>query len=96
MKIRSVAHRALRRFMEHDNASGLAPSIVEKVRNILTFIQEMEGPQELHDIPSWKAHKLIGARRGTWSLSVTHNWRITFKIAQNKKEIFDLNLEDYH
>ena len=96
MKIRNVVHRGLRRFMQHNDASGLAPSVVEKVRNILTFLQEMEGAQELRDVPSWKAHQLAGDRKGTWSLTVTRNWRITFRIDPVTGEILDLDYEDYH
>ena len=96
MKIRNVIHRGLRRFIERDDASGLAPSVIEKVRNILSFLQEMENAQELRDIPSWKAHQLSGDRRGTWSLAVTPNWRITFRIDQSQGEILDLSFEDYH
>jgi proteic killer suppression protein len=96
MKFKNVVHRGLRRFIQHDDASGLPPHLVEKVRNILTFLQEMESTQELHDIPSWKAHWLSGNRKGTWSLAVTHNWRITFRIDQIQGEIIDLDYEDYH
>jgi len=96
MKIRNVVHRGLRRFVQRNDASGLAAPVVERVRNILTFLQEMEDAQELHDVPSWKAHQLTGDRRGTWSLTVTGNWRITFRIDQSEGEILDLNYEDYH
>ncbi len=96
MKIRNVVHRGLRRFIQHNDASGLAPTVVEKVRNILTFLQEMEDAQELRDIPIWNAHQLTGDRKGIWSLTVTRNWRITFKIDQAEGEILDLNYEDYH
>ena len=96
MKIRNVLHRGLRRFIQHNDASGLAPAVVERVRNVLTFLQEMEDTHELRDIPSWKAHQLTGDRKGIWSLTITRNWRITFRIDQIKGEIFDLNYEDYH
>ena len=96
MKIRNVVHRGLRRFIQRNDASGLAPSVVEKVRNILTLLQEMEDAQELRDVPSWKAHQLTGDRRGTWSLTVTRNWRITFRIDPIEGEILDLDYEDYH
>jgi len=96
MRIRNVAHRGLRRFIHRNDASGLAPSVVEKVRNILTFLQEMEDVRELRDIPNWNAHQLAGDRKGTWSLTVTRNWRITFRIDQAEGEIFDLDYEDYH
>lgn len=52
--------------------------------------------KELRDIPSWNAHPLTGDRKGTWSLTVTRNWRITFGIDQANKEIADLDYEDYH
>jgi len=55
----------------------LSPPVIEKVRNIVTFLQEMEDARELRDIPGWKAHQLAGNRKGTWSLTVTRNWRIT-------------------
>ena len=63
MKIRNVAHRGLKRFIQHNDASGLNPSVVEKVRNIMTFLQEMEDVHELRDLPSWNAHQLTGGAR---------------------------------
>jgi len=58
------------------------------------FLQEMEREDELRMVPSWKAHQLVGSRKGTWSLSVTRNWRLTFRVDNNW--IVDLNYEDYH
>jgi len=96
VKIRNVVHRGLRRFIQRNDPSGLAAAIVEKVRNILTFLQEMEDAQELRDVPSWKVHQLTGDRKGTWRLTVTRNWRITFRIDPTEGEIFDLDYQDYH
>ena len=96
MKIRNVIHRGLRRFIERDDASGLSPAVVEKVRNIVTFLQEMEDARELRDVPSWRVHQLTGDRKGTWSLTVTRNWRLTFRIDRTEGEILDLDYEDYH
>jgi plasmid maintenance system killer protein len=42
----------------------------------------------------WRIHQLIGDRVGTWSISVSGNWRITF-ITEGET-IRDLDLEDYH
>jgi proteic killer suppression protein len=67
---------------------------VDKLRKILAFLDAMQEPQELRDLPVWKAHVLTGARKGTWSLHVSRNWRMTFRIEDD--EITDLNLEDYH
>ena len=35
-------------------------------------------------------------RKGTWSLRVTRNHRLTFRIDTAEREICDVNLEDFH
>ena len=96
MKIRNVVHKGLRRFIEDNDASGLQPAVVEKVRRIVTFLQDMEREDEIRAVRSWKAHVLTGDRKGIWSLFVTKNWRLTFRIDQAEIEIVDLDYEDYH
>ncbi|GAA3687945.1 type II toxin-antitoxin system RelE/ParE family toxin [Acetobacter lovaniensis] len=91
-----MVHKGLRRFIEDDDATGLQAAIVPKVRRIVTFLQDMEREDERRTVPSWKAHQLTGDRKGTWSLFVTKNWRITFRIDQTEIEIIDLDYEDYH
>lgn len=96
MKIRNVIHKGLRRFIDGDEASGLPAAVILKLRKIISFLQEMERESELRNVPSWRAHQMTGDRKGTWSLFVTKNWRITFKIDQAEVEIIDLDYEDYH
>jgi proteic killer suppression protein len=96
MKIRNVLHKGLRRFIENDDKSGIQPAVAEKLRRMISFLQDMGKETELKAVPSWKAHQLTGDRKGTWSLFVTKNWRLTFRIDQNEIEIIDLNYEDYH
>jgi len=96
MIIRSVKHRGLRRLIEDDDASGLNAQSVNKIRNIIAFLQDMEREEEVYSVPSWKAHQLTGDRKGTWSLFVTRNWRITFRIAREALAIVELDFEDYH
>ena len=96
MRIRNVVHKGLRRFIEHDDASGLQPAVVEKVRRIISFLQDMAREDEMRTVPAWKAHLLTGSRKGTWSLFVTKNWRMTFRINADEIEIIDLDYEDYH
>lgn len=96
MKIRNVLHNGLRRFIEKDDASGLQPAVVPKLRVMISFLQDMGREEELRAVSSWKAHLLTGDRKGTWSLFVTKNWRLTFRIDRQEIEIVDLNYEDYH
>ena len=45
-------------------------------------------------LPGWRVHRLSGDRRNDWSVSVSGNWRITFREADGY--IDRLDLEDYH
>ena len=96
VKIQSIVHKGLKRLYAGDNAKGVPPDTVDKLRNMLAFLDDMEEPEELRALSSWKAHTLTGDRKGTWSLSVTRNRRLTFRIDTAEQEICDLNLEDYH
>ena len=82
--------------MEDDSTAALQPAVVPKLRRILSFLQDMAREEELLTVPAWKAHRLAGDRKEVWSLSVTRNWRITFRIHRDRDEIVDLDYEDYH
>ena len=95
MKIRSFAHKGLKRLYEEDNTRGVPPDTVGKLRKMFAFLDGMQEAEELRALPTWKVHMLTGDRKATWSLSVTRNRRLTFHI-DDDREICDVNLEDYH
>jgi proteic killer suppression protein len=78
-----------------DSAKGVPPDTVDKLRKMFAFLDAMQEAGELRALTVWKVHTLTGDRKGTWSLSVTRNRRLTFTI-DGQREICDLNLEDYH
>ena len=63
---------------------------------MFAYLDGIESPDELKSLSSWRAHTLGGDRRGSWSLSVTANQRLTFVVDAVEREILDVNLEDYH
>lgn len=94
MRIRTFAHAGLRRLYLRDQARGLPSEAVDKLRKMLAFLQDMETEQEVRALPGWRAHQLTGDRAGTWSLRVTGNWRLTFRVEAG--ELVEVNYEDYH
>jgi proteic killer suppression protein len=86
----------LKRLYEEDRAKGVPANSADKLRKMLAFLDGMGSAEELRGLPSWKAHGLTGDRKGTWSLSVTGNLRLTFRIDAAEREIHAVNLEDYH
>jgi toxin HigB-1 len=95
MQIESIRHKALRRFAEAGATKGLPGASVERLRNMLAYLAAMEVEEELAVPPNFGAHKLTGDRKGEWALTVTRNWRLTFRISE-AGAIEDMDLEDYH
>lgn len=96
MKIRNFAHKGLKRLYEEDSTKGVPADTADKLRKVLSFLDDMESAEELRALTGWKAHILTGDRKGTWSLSITRNRRLTFRIDVAERELCELNLEDYH
>jgi proteic killer suppression protein len=94
MIIRSVQHRGLLRLIEDDDTRELRTDLVKRLRNILAMLISASDMNGVSGPPGWRIHQLKGDRAGTWSISVSGNWRLTFDIEQG--EICNLNLEDYH
>ncbi len=96
MEIRNIRHKGLKAFVEQGQTRGLQSRYVDKIRDVMTFLLEMEAVEELFDLKKYRPHRLTGDREGTFSLSVTPNWRITFRHDPKTNELFDLDYEDYH
>ena len=94
MQIYSVRHKGLKNFIEDDDDRGIRRDLVGRVRNVLTVLMAATDMDGVQGPPGWRIHQLSGDRSGTWSISVSGNWRITFDIEQG--EIANLDLEDYH
>ena len=95
MQIESIRHKALRRFAETGSEKGLPAGVIDRLRNMLAYIDAIATEEELRVPPNFGAHKLTGDRKGEWSLTVTKNWRMTFRI-NDAGVIEDMDLEDYH
>jgi toxin HigB-1 len=94
MIIRSVRHRGLLHLIEDDDSRELRSDLVRRLRDILAVLIAAADMSGVIGSPGWAHHQLKGDRAGTWSISVSGNWRLTFDVGQN--EICHLDLEDYH
>ncbi|TCP30718.1 type II toxin-antitoxin system RelE/ParE family toxin [Sphingomonas sp. BK235] len=95
MLIESIRHKALRRFAETGKAKGLPSEVISRIGLMLLFLDQAVSTDALLAPPNYGAHQLSGDRAGTWALTVTRNWRMTFSLDE-EGAIVDLDLEDYH
>lgn len=61
---------------------------------MLLALAEAEEVGDLALFPGWRLHSLKGDLKGYWSLSVSGNWRLTFRFEDG--DAYDVNLVDYH
>ena len=94
MRLRSIRHKGLKRLIEENDGKGIRADLLDRVHKILTAVLIAEDIDNVKGPPGWRVHQLVGDRAGSWSISVSGNWRITFDIENG--EVSDLDLEDYH
>lgn len=65
----------------------------ERLRLILGRLNAATSPHDMA-LPGLRLHQLEGERKGTWAVSVSGNWRVTFQFVGKDAEA--VNYEDYH
>ena len=91
--ITSFIHKGLERFYKTGKPSGIQAKHAKRLRLILTNLDQAENPQDM-DLPGLRLHELKGRRKNIWSVSVSGNWRVTFRFIGRDAEV--VNYEDYH
>jgi len=91
--ITSFVHKGLERFYRSGKTSGIQAKHAKRLRLILTNLDQAESPDDM-GLPGLRLHELKGNRKGVWSVSVSGNWRVTFRFTGKDAEI--VNYEDYH
>ena len=91
--IESFRHKGLKRLFEEDDRSKLAPDVIDKIRLILSALEEAGSINDLNQ-PSFRLHRLKGDFEGYWSVTVRANWRIVFQFKGDKAS--NVDLVDYH
>lgn len=91
--IEGFRHAGLERFFEHGDARRLQPQLVTRIGRILEAL-DSPVPLEALSRPAFRLHPLKGDLKGYWSVRVSSNWRVMFRISDGS--VFDVDLVDYH
>ncbi len=91
--IRNFKHKGLKRLFESGSYAGINPRHVKRLRQILALLETAETLDDM-DLPGLNLHELKGDRKGVWSVKVSGNWRVTFRLKEG--DALDVNYEDYH
>ncbi len=91
--IGSFQHRGLKRLYERGDASGIRPDLLDKVRTILELLDASQSVEGMR-LPGLRLHALKGDLKGSYAVTVSANWRITFRFEGG--DAHDVKLVDYH
>jgi toxin HigB-1 len=91
--IRKFKHSGLEKYFLRGTKSGIQARHIDRIRLILARLHVAINPQDMN-LPGLELHELRGRRKGTWTVKVSGNWRITFKF--DGVDAVDVNYEDYH
>ncbi len=89
--IASFRHKGLKRFYETGSTAGIQPD--HRIRLQLAALDTATTLDDM-DVPGFDLHPLKGQRKGIWAISVSGNWRLTFRFEDGNAHI--VNYEDYH
>jgi proteic killer suppression protein len=91
--IKSFRHKGLERFFRKSDPRGIQAQHAGRIGRILALLDEASNPEQL-TVPGMYLHPLKRERKGEWAITVSGNWRITFRF--EGEDVIVVNLEDYH
>lgn len=91
--IKTFRHRGLERFFTKSDYRGIPAQFAPRIERLLDQLDVSTVPIDMQ-LPGYKFHQLKGDRKGTYSVAVSGNWRMTFRF--EGEDAIDVNLEDYH
>ena len=91
--IRSFKHKGLEEFFKSGSTAGIQAAHAKRLQLILGRLNAAANAKDM-DLPGLRLHELSGTRAGIWSVTVSGNWRVTFRFEDGDAEI--VNYEDYH
>ena len=89
----SFKSKGLRQVFENDDQQGLPRGKADKIKRILARLNEITQPGQMA-LPGFGLHPLKGSRSGQWSVKVSGNWRIVFRVEAG--HVHEVELVDYH
>ena len=91
--IKSFKHKGLKKLFHKNDHRGINPQHAPKILRILDRLDASLKPKDMN-LPGYKWHELQGKEKGTWSVKVNGNWRVTFSFYGVDATLIDYL--DYH
>jgi toxin HigB-1 len=91
--IKTFRHKGLKQLFETGRSRTVSADLTRRLVRQLDLLNRATSPADMN-LPGYRLHELKGARKGTWTVTVSGNWRLTFTF--EGADALDVDLEDYH
>ena len=91
--IRSFRHKGIEKFFLTGSKAGIQPKHAAKLGQQLTLLNAATKPEQMN-VPGWEFHSLKGDLAAHWAVSVSGNWRLTFRF--DGEDVILVDYRDYH
>ena len=92
--LKTFRHRGLQRYFEAGDHRNLRADQIKRIRRVLAILDAAASIETLNTMPGMRLHPLKGDLSNFWSISVSGNWRIIFRIEDG--DMYDVDFVDYH
>jgi len=86
--IRTFKHAGLKRYFETGRAQGIPAEMAKRIQTRLNVLNRARELRDLN-LPGFGFHSLKGNRKRQYALTVTANYRLTFRFENS--DVVDLN-----
>jgi proteic killer suppression protein len=95
MAIKTFAHKGIEELFDTGRSRRIG---AEYRKRLLVILDALNGATCVDDLRNARGfHALTGDRSSSFAMSVSGNWRLTFRFERGDEgDIIEVNFEDYH
>jgi proteic killer suppression protein len=95
MSIKSFADKGVEEVFCNGRSRRIGAEFTKRMKVILDAVDAATAVADLQGAKGF--HALKGDRAGTYAMTVSGNWRLTFRFEDGDKgDVVDVDFEDYH
>lgn len=91
--IKTFAHKGIEAFFRRGTKAGIQAVHAARLARQLAQLNQAQAARDMN-LPGWRLHPLSGGLDGHWAVTVSDNWRLTFRFDNGDAILVDY--QDYH
>ena len=91
--IKTFSHKGIEVFFRKGTKAGIQAAHAARLSRQLAQLNQAQSPRDMN-LPGWKLHSLSGLLEGHWAVTISGNWRLTFRFEDGDAILVDY--QDHH